>query len=113
MRIRSILFLSLFILSCNNSNNTKEKFQYERVKEEATVVQSSTMSNHVIINSNEIIFYDNINDLSEKIRFYKKNIKSRIKIAKNGKKKYFKLFNELKTTKYIVDKSLGKSVRLY
>ena len=29
------------------------------------------------------------------------------------KKKYFKLFNELKTTKYIVDKSLGNKTFLY
>ncbi len=77
-----------------------------------TFIDRKTQMND-FFNSNEIIFYDNINDLSEKIRFYKKNKKSRIKIAKNGKKKYFKLFNELKTTKYIVDKSLGKSVRLY
>ncbi len=64
-------------------------------------------------NNNEIIFYSNIDDLSEKIKFYKKNEKSRIRIAKNGKKKYFKLFNELITTKYIVDKSLGNRTILY
>ena len=51
---------------------------------------------------------------ARKIRkFYKKNEKSRIKIARNGKKKYFKLFNELKTTKYIIDKSLGNRTILY
>ena len=64
-------------------------------------------------NNKEIVFYDNINDLSDKINFYKKNNKSRIRIAKNGKKKYFKLFNELKTTKYIIDKSLGNKINLY
>jgi hypothetical protein len=64
-------------------------------------------------NNNEIIFYDDILDLSDKIKFYKKNEKSRIKIAKNGKQKYFKLFNELKTTKYIIDKSLGNKTFLY
>ena len=58
-------------------------------------------------NKNEIIFYDNISDLSDKIKFYKKNDISRIKIAKNGQKKYFKLFNEQKTTKYIINKSFG------
>ena len=58
MKIKSILFLSLFIMSCNNSNNTKEKFQYERVKEEATTVQSSTMSNNVILNSNDQMKFD-------------------------------------------------------
>jgi spore maturation protein CgeB len=64
-------------------------------------------------NNNEIIFYNGINDLSQKIKFYKQNEKSRIKIAKNGKKKYFKLFNELKITKYIIDKSLGNKAFLY
>ena len=58
MRIKSILFLSLFIVSCNNSNNSKEKFQYERVKEEATAVQSNTMSNNVILNSNDQMKFD-------------------------------------------------------
>jgi len=45
-------------MSCNNSNNTKEKFQYERVKEEPTTVQSSTMSNNVILNSNDQMKFD-------------------------------------------------------
>ena len=64
-------------------------------------------------NRKEIIFYNNINDLSDKIRFYIKNDSERKKIAAAGKMKYFKLFNELKTTKYIIDKSLGKDAKLY
>ena len=64
-------------------------------------------------NNNEIIFYDNINDLSDKIKFYSSNDKLRRKIAENGKKKYFQLFNEKKITKYLVDKSLGSDVVLY
>ena len=63
-------------------------------------------------NSNEIVSYNHIDDLAEKIKFYKKNDKSRIKIAKKGKEKYFKLFNEVKISKYIIDKSLGKKVSL-
>ena len=59
-------------------------------------------------NKNEIIFYNNIDDLADKIKFYKKNEKERIRIAKNGKKKYFQMFNEQKITKYIIDKSFGK-----
>ena len=39
--------------------------------------------------------------------------KIRNKIATNGKKKYFKLFNELKITKYIIDNSLGNNSSLY
>jgi len=77
-----------------------------------TFIDRKTQMND-FFNNNEIIFYDNITDLSDKIKYYKKNEKSRIRIAKNGKKKYFKLFNELKTTKYIVDKSLGNKTTLY
>ena len=62
---------------------------------------------------NEIIFYSNINDLSDKIMFYSKNDKIRKKISKNGKKKYFKLFNETKITKYLIDVSLGNKAILY
>jgi azurin len=58
MKIKSILILSLLVVSCNNSNNTKEKFQYERVKEEATTVQSNSMSNNVILNSNDQMKFD-------------------------------------------------------
>ena len=77
-----------------------------------TFIDRKTQMND-FFNNNEIIFYDNVIDLSEKIKFYKKNEKSRIKIAKNGKKKYFRLFNEQKTTKYIIDKSLGNKAYLY
>jgi len=63
-------------------------------------------------NNSEIIFYDNINDLSDKIKFYSVNDKLRKKIAENGKKKYFKLFNETKVSKFIVDISLGNKKSL-
>ena len=63
-------------------------------------------------NKNEMIFYDNLNDLSDKIKFYSTNDKLRKKIAMNGKKKYFKLFSEIKITKYFVDISLGNKSSL-
>ena len=63
-------------------------------------------------NSNEIVSYDCIDDLADKIKFYKKNNKTRIKIAKKGKEKYFKLFNEVKIAKYIIDNSLGNKASL-
>ena len=63
-------------------------------------------------NSNEIVFYNDVDDLAEKIKFYKKNDKLRIKIARKGKEKYFKLFNEIKIAKYIINKSLGKTAPL-
>ena len=62
---------------------------------------------------NEIVFYKNINDLAEKIIFYSKNDKLRIKIAKQGKNKYFKLFNGNRIAEYIVNISLGKKASLF
>ena len=64
--------------------------------------------NH-FFNKKEIIFYHNKNDLSDKLNFYKKNENERRLIAKNGQKKYFKLFNEIEVAKYIVNESLGNN----
>ena len=64
-------------------------------------------------NKNEIIFYKNINDLADKIKFYSKNNKIRQKIARSGQKKYFKLFNETKISKYFIDISLGNKASLF
>ena len=77
-----------------------------------TFVDKKTQLNDMFT-KNEIVMYENINDLTNKINFYKKNDHLRSKIAAAGRKRYFKLFNELRTTKYIVDKSLGKDVHLY
>ena len=63
-------------------------------------------------NDQEIISYTNLNDLSDKIKFYSVNEKLRKKIAKNGKKKYFKLFNETKISKYIIDISFGNKTSI-
>ena len=66
-----------------------------------------------IFKSNEIVLYENINDLRDKIQFYKKNDSLRKKIAKNGQNKYFKLFNETTISKYIIEASMGKKVSLF
>jgi len=77
-----------------------------------TFVDKKTQLNDMF-SKNEIIMYENIKDLTNKINFYKKNDHLRSKIAAAGRKKYFKLFNELRTTKYIVDLSLGKESYLF
>ena len=64
-------------------------------------------------NKEEIVFYSSINDLSDKIKFYSRNDKLRRIIAKKGKTKYFKLFNESKITKYMIDISIGKQALLF
>jgi len=56
----------------------------------------------------EMIFYnDEYGDLIEKINFYLKHEKERIKIGKKGKKKYYDLFNNTYIADYIISTSLG------
>ena len=66
-----------------------------------------------IFNSKEMVTYLNIKDLAEKIIFYNKNDTLRKQIARNGQKKYFKLFNEVKIAKYIIDQSFGNKNSLF
>ena len=61
----------------------------------------------------EIVFYSNINELADKIKFYSKNDLLRKKIAENGKKKYFKLFNEKRITEYFLNISVGRDYKLF
>ena len=65
-----------------------------------------------VFKKDELVFYNDVNDLVDKVNFYKNNDKIRKKIAHKGRKKYFKLFSEVKTTKYIIDTSLGKNSSL-
>ncbi len=77
-----------------------------------TFIDSKVEMNY-FFNKNEIIFYSSLNDLADKIKFYSKNDKLRKQIAKNGKKKYFRLFNEKKISKYLIDVSLGKNSKIF
>jgi len=55
----------------------------------------------------EMVFYKNINDLSEKIIKIAKDEKYRKMIGSNGKKKYFKYFNSDIVADFIVNKTLN------
>ena len=57
-------------------------------------------------NDEEMVFYKNLNDLSEKIVKVASDEKLRKKIGKNGKKKYLKYFNSTNVAKFIINKSL-------
>ena len=72
-----------------------------------TFVDKSTCLND-FFNNNEIVFYKDIDDLSYKLNKYKKDNIQRKKIAKNGKKKYFKYFNSTIIADYIIDRTLDK-----
>ena len=56
----------------------------------------------------EMIFYKNMDDLSEKILKYKNDPDSK-KIAENGKKKYTKYFNSNLVADFIISKTLGNN----
>ncbi len=55
--------------------------------------------------NNEMVFYKDINDLSNKLNKYKKDQKIGRTIAKNGRNKYFKYFNSNLVSEYIINKS--------
>jgi len=55
----------------------------------------------------EMIFYEDIYDLIDKVNFYKKNERKRIQIGINGKNRYFKIFNNRIVADYISSKTLG------
>jgi len=55
----------------------------------------------------EMVFYKNLSDLSEKISKISADDKLRRKIAKKGKDKYMKNFNSTNVSNYIINKSLN------
>ena len=58
-------------------------------------------------NNNEMIFYNNIDDLGYKLNKYKKDTHEGKKIARRGKQKYFKYFNSKIVSDYIISKTFG------
>ncbi len=78
-----------------------------------TFIDKKTQLNDFFKNEKEVIYYNSIDDLASKIKFYSKNDNLRKKIAKNGKEKYFKYFNGTKISKYIIDISLGNKNNLF
>jgi len=66
-----------------------------------TFIHKNTHYNN-FFSSKEIIFYSNIDNLSEKIQKFAKDDFQRKKIAKKGKQKYMKYFNSTLVADYIV-----------
>ena len=56
--------------------------------------------------NNEMVFYKNQSDLSEKILKISSDEKLRKKIGKNGKEKYMKYFNSDLVSEFIINKTL-------
>ena len=63
----------------------------------------------IFFSDNEMVFYKNINDLSEKILKISRDDKIRRRIAKKGKKKYMKYFNSDLVAEYIINKTMNIS----
>tara|TARA_Y100000768_G_scaffold3134_1_gene2289 strand:+ start:3542 stop:4591 length:1050 start_codon:yes stop_codon:yes gene_type:complete len=55
----------------------------------------------------EAVFFNDHNELTDLIKFYARDHESRSEIAFNGKKKYFKLFENNVVTKYMIEKILN------
>ena len=78
-----------------------------------TFIDQKTKFND-FFSKNEIVFYKDIEDLSYKLNKYKKDTKERKRIAKNGKKHYFKYFNSTIIADFIINRTLGnKSKKKY
>ncbi len=56
-------------------------------------------------NKDEIVLYKSLSELSEKIIKYSNDYKSRNKIAKKGRQKYFKYFNSTIISEFIINKT--------
>ncbi len=63
--------------------------------------------------NDEMVFYKNIDDLSEKIKKYSRDLKIAKKIARNGYLKYHKYFNSTLVAKYIIDRTIGNNSSFY
>ena len=68
-----------------------------------TFVNKKTLLND-FLTPDQIIFYDNIDDLSYKLNKYKKDTKDAKRIAMNGRSVYLKKFNSTIVSDYILSK---------
>ena len=75
-----------------------------------TLIDEKTMYGD-FFNKNEMVFYKNLNDLSEKIIKISKDDRLRKKIAKAGKDKYSKYFNSNNVAEFIICKSFNLKLK--
>jgi glycosyltransferase involved in cell wall biosynthesis len=76
-----------------------------------TFIDKKTQLNK-LFNDDEVIFYENINDLINKIKKFKNNDKLRSKIANNGMIKYHKHMNNFQVASFIIDKTFKKNRKI-
>jgi len=73
-----------------------------------TFIHTDTYYNNFFSN-NEIIFYNTLSGLSEKIQKFARDDKLRKNIARRGKEKYMKYFNSTIVARYILDKTFDRN----
>ena len=71
----------------------------------------SKQDNPDFFDDNEIVFYKNVDDLVNKLTYYKENDDARVKIAQKGKKKYFKFFNSKIIARYLIEKTFDSKLK--
>ena len=71
-----------------------------------TLIDEKTHYNH-FFSKDEMVFYKNISDLSEKISKLARDEKLRKSIGKKGKEKYMKYFNSNLVAEFIINKTLN------
>jgi spore maturation protein CgeB len=78
-----------------------------------TFVDVKTQLND-FFDDDEVVFYKNVDDLSEKLNYFRENDSSRKKIARKGQEKYFRYFNSNLIANYIIEKTFNfKSKQRY
>ena len=65
------------------------------------------------LNNKEIVTYENIHDLANKIKKYLNDDKLRKQVAKNGRNKYFKYFNSTIVADFIINKTFQNNKKYY
>ena len=77
-----------------------------------TFIDKKTEFNN-FLNKNEIVTYDDINDLTKKILKYTNNDTLRRRISKKGRDKYFKYFNSTIIAEFIINKTYNIDKKYY
>ena len=75
-----------------------------------TFIDKRTLLNH-FLNDNEVIFYETVDDLSDKLNYFKNHDDLRRNYAEKGKEKYFKYFNSTIISDYIIAKSFDIKIK--
>ena len=88
------------------SNSSKANWRILGDLEDKTIqyVDKKTKLNE-ILSSKGVVYYNGVNDLINKINYYKNNPLKIKKIASIGKKEYIQKFNSNLVCKFIIDKT--------